>query len=63
MDKLNVNKDLLRAIIDDQKIKNRTINLAEEFENFTYQQKKGCAQRAGLSDKDFALIKKLLVES
>jgi hypothetical protein len=54
---------LLSAILDDQKSKNKSINLAEDFDKLPFQAKKILADRTGFSEKDFKLMRQLLVES
>ena len=51
------------AIIDDEQSKNRKMNYGEDFDKLPFEFKKELAKRTGFSEKEFSLMRQLLVES
>jgi len=54
---------LLGAIIEDEQSKHRKMNFGEEFDKLPFHLKKELARRTGFSEKEFPLMRQLLVES
>lgn len=50
-------------MINDSKMKNLKKNLAEDFDKLPYEAKLILADRTGFSDKEFGLMRQLLVEA